>query len=67
MKNYFCRFCGRETLHYNVTHAAAIVGVTRETIYRWLRRGHIHGISLPSLRKMLCVESLLKDQISKSE
>jgi predicted site-specific integrase-resolvase len=61
VKSFFCRFCGRETVHYNIARAAALAGVCRETIYRWLRAGRIHGISFPSHRTMLCIESLLID------
>lgn len=67
MKNYFCRFCGRETVHYSIVRSAALTGVCRETIYRWLRSKRIHGIALPSGRMMLCVESLLKDRGSMSQ
>jgi predicted site-specific integrase-resolvase len=66
MRSYFCRFCGRDT-NYSIAHAATLTGVCRETIYRWLRRGLIHGIALPSSRVMLCVESLIKDQGAKAE
>jgi predicted site-specific integrase-resolvase len=62
VKTMFCGICGKPTLHANVSHAAVLVQVSRETIYAWLRKEWIHGIRLPSNRTVLCVESLWADR-----
>lgn len=62
MATYFCRYCGRDTTHLDILHAAKLAGVSRETIYYWIKKMWIHGIEFPSGRMKLCVESLLRDR-----
>ena len=50
MPTYFCMECCRITEHLNVTRVARFVGVTRATMYNWIRKAQVHTIVHPSGR-----------------
>ena len=62
MPIYFCVHCGRETLHLNISAAAALAQVTRTTVYAWIRRHGVHCVHRPSGRKFVCSDSLVVEE-----
>jgi hypothetical protein len=54
----FCSQCFKEREFIPVHFAVAITGVSRSSIYRWIGRGHIHYLDLPSGHRMICLDSL---------
>jgi len=60
MPRFLCVHCGRETLHLNVAHAANAAQVSRTTVYTWIRRKLVHAVILPSGRKFICANSLIR-------
>ena len=59
MVTYFCPYCGRQTVHLNISEAAASTQVTRRTVYNWLERSLVHGAHRPSGRRFICICSLV--------
>ncbi len=59
MATYFCRYCGRETPHLNVTQAAKVAQVTRATVYTWMKKHEVHCVHRPSGRRFICARSLV--------
>jgi predicted site-specific integrase-resolvase len=55
----FCGDCACEREAVPIYKAMALVGVSRATIYRWIERGWVHGVQLPSGRQMICRDSLV--------
>jgi excisionase family DNA binding protein len=61
MARYYCRRCGQETEHVNVSEAAKRVQVTRPTISHWIKKGWLHCWRRAGGRVFICVASLLQD------
>jgi len=59
MPTYFCMECWRTTEHLNVTRVAQFVGVTRATMYNWIKKAQVHTVVHPSGRILVCTSSLL--------
>ncbi len=59
MPTYYCLECCQPTEHLNVKRAAERAGVTRATIYAWMKKALVHTVIHPSGRKFVCVGSLL--------
>jgi len=62
MAEYVCPYCGRHTLHFNVSRSAEAAQVTRTTIYNWMSRGLVHWVARPSGRRFICANSLLRSR-----
>jgi predicted DNA-binding transcriptional regulator AlpA len=58
MAQLFCRTCGCEQRLITVYQAALLIGVSRATLYHWMKRGWIHWLELPSKRRLICLQSL---------
>lgn len=61
MLTLFCNKCHKETLHVRFQRAREIAGVSRSTLYYWLNKEWIHWKELPSGRKLVCQDSLIRD------
>jgi predicted DNA-binding transcriptional regulator AlpA len=55
---FFCEHCTRETQFLPIHFVVALIGVSRSTIYYWMDHGWIHWRELPSGRRIICRESL---------
>lgn len=60
MSLIFCDHCNKETRLIPVYRAIKIAGVSRSTIYYWFEKDWVHWVTLPSGRKLICEESLLR-------
>jgi len=58
MAQLFCETCGREQRLISVHQAALLIGVSRATVYHWMKKGWIHWLHLPSNRRLICTQSL---------
>jgi len=59
---FFCDHCEKETHFVPIHRAITITGVSRSTIYYWIDKGWVHWVQLPSRRRVICEESLRRDQ-----
>jgi predicted site-specific integrase-resolvase len=50
--------CEQEQELVPIHRAAGLAGVSRATIYHWMRKGWIHWIERPSGRRLICIGSL---------
>jgi predicted site-specific integrase-resolvase len=48
----------------NVSHAARLAGVTRQTVYAWMRAGRVEWVMLPSGVRRVFVDSIFHDEES---
>lgn len=55
---FHCERCNKETHFMPIYRVLAMTGVSRSTIYYWMSKQWVHWMTLPSGRKLLCVESL---------
>ena len=55
---FFCEECGRETRFLPMHVARSFAGVSRTTMYYWIRRDWVHCRELASGRRVVCQESL---------
>lgn len=53
-----CRICGAPAKWVTPDDAAAIVGVTPRTIYRWVEDKRLHFVETPAGLLLICVASL---------
>jgi predicted DNA-binding transcriptional regulator AlpA len=58
---FFCEHCQKETHFLPVHFAVALTGVSRSTMYYWMDRRWIHWRELPSRRRIICKESLSRE------
>ena len=54
----YCDHCGRQTEMVSISEAGRFVGMTRRTIYAWIKMSKLHLIRLASGRIMICKASL---------
>ncbi len=55
---FFCAECGRETRFLPMHIARRFAGISRTTMYYWIRREWVHCRELASGRRVVCQESL---------
>jgi hypothetical protein len=55
-----CPLCHDPQPLLSINHAAALAGVTRKTIYRWMRAGILRCVVLPSGSTRIFRESLVR-------
>ena len=60
MAKIICETCGEERELVPVYRSAMFSGVSRATIYHWMRKGWIHWVESPSGRRLVCVGSLAR-------
>jgi len=56
----FCEQCQKNTRFLPIPFALALTGVSRSTVYNWMKRAHIHWLELPSGRRLICEHSLFR-------
>ncbi|MFB3814337.1 MAG: hypothetical protein ACE14L_09500 [Terriglobales bacterium] len=56
----FCEHCSSHTQFLHISEAIELVGVSRSTIYYWMDRSWIHWKVLPSGRRLICAQSLVR-------
>lgn len=61
---FYCDHCGKETHFVPIHKARKITGVSRSTIYYWFDKGWVHWVELPSQRRLICEESLLRRRVT---
>lgn len=61
---FHCEHCKKETHFVPIHRAIAIAGISRSTMYYWIDNSWVHWVLLPSKRKVICEESLHRDQNS---
>jgi hypothetical protein len=57
---FFCERCQKETKFMPIHFAIEEIGVSRTTMYYWMRRDLVHWLELPSGRPMICRQSLMQ-------
>ncbi len=60
-----CPECHRDILLVTITRASQIAGVSKQTIYDWIRKGWVRVVVCAAGRKMICYSSMY--QLSKAE
>jgi hypothetical protein len=55
---FLCEDCCKETSFLPIPFAVAPTGVSRSTIYKWMRHAQVHWLELPSGRRRICLQSL---------
>ena len=60
---FYCDHCSKETHFVPIHKAIRITGVSRSTIYYWIDKGWVHWVELPSARRLICEESLLRRHV----
>lgn len=63
---FFCQQCERETRFLPLYLARRYAGVSRTTLYYWIRRDWVHYRRLASGRRVVCQESLSRQGESTS-
>jgi predicted DNA-binding transcriptional regulator AlpA len=58
MATFTCDVCQREARFLSLQNSMRSLGVCRSTIYYWMERGWIHWRTLPSGRRLICLNSL---------
>jgi len=58
MGTIYCKCCARTTEFLTIRRTMQIAGVSRSTIYYWMKNQWVHWQCLPSLRRVICSESL---------
>jgi hypothetical protein len=58
--NFFCHHCLKDTAFLPIHFAAVLANVSRQTIYRWMHRGWLHWRTIPSGRRLICLQSLIQ-------
>jgi predicted DNA-binding transcriptional regulator AlpA len=56
----YCGRCKRNRKFLPVHFAALVTGVNRSSLYRWMNKGWLHWLELPSGRRLVCLGSLTK-------
>ena len=56
---FFCEHCRKETKFMPIHSASKEIGVSRTTMYTWMKRQLVHWLELPSGRAMICQQSLV--------
>jgi predicted site-specific integrase-resolvase len=56
----FCEHCRASATFLPIHSAMNLFGVSRSTIYYWIRRGWVHWIELPSGRRLICTHAVGK-------
>lgn len=54
----WCAACGQHVTMLSVQEAAAVAGVTRCTIYRWVEAQTVHFVETPDGVLLICAQSL---------
>ncbi len=54
----FCEGCARPVTMVTAEEAAAIAGVTRRAIYRWVEAHTVHFAEMPDGGLLICLKSL---------
>jgi predicted site-specific integrase-resolvase len=68
MAIFFCEHCKKKTSFVPIYRALQLAGVSRGTVYYWMKREWVHWRVLPSGRRILCEESLShKDRLSDAD
>src|SRR5467141_1723740 len=60
MVSFFCEHCRKDTTFFSITMALQITGVCRSTVYYWMENSWVHWCELPSGRRVICQESLVR-------
>ena len=60
MVSFFCEHCRKDTTFFSITRALQITGVCRSTVYYWMEHNWVHWCELPSGRRVICQESLVR-------
>src|SRR5207253_5854440 len=58
--HFFCKHCGQERTFLPIHFASLLANVTRQTLYRWMNREWLHWRTLPSGRRLICLQSLIE-------
>ena len=58
--NFFCEHCEMDRVFLPIHFAAVLANVSRQTIYRWIRRDWLHWRTIPSGRHLICLQSLVQ-------
>jgi hypothetical protein len=58
--HFYCEHCLKETRFMPIHFAIQEMGVSRTTMYNWMRRKQVHWREKPSGRAMICLESLMQ-------
>ena len=61
--SFFCEHCQKDTRFLPIHFAVALTGVSRRTIYYWMEHGWIHWRELPSGRRVICQNSLSRQDL----
>jgi predicted site-specific integrase-resolvase len=61
MPQLFCEICGRDQRVMPVYQAVLLIGVSRTTMYCWMKKGWVHWLELPSGRRLICMQSLSRN------
>ena len=64
ISHFYCDQCGKESHFVPIHRVLKITGVSRSTIYYWIEKGWVHWIELPSQRRLICEESLLRRPVA---
>jgi hypothetical protein len=61
-----CPICGEIRPLLSINAAAWIAGVSRKTIYRWIKAGRLQTCELPSGMKRILPESLIRQGVDRA-
>lgn len=67
MPRSFCTTCEQHTDLITIRQATNLTGVTRSTIYYWMKKGWIHWTEMPSRRRLICRQSLFRASRSSTD
>jgi predicted DNA-binding transcriptional regulator AlpA len=57
---HFCEHCQKETRFVPIYYALALTGRSRPTLYYWMKHSWIHWLELPSGRRLICEQALIR-------
>ena len=60
MPRSFCTKCEQLTDLITIRQAVDVAGVSRSTMYYWMKKGWVHWTEMPSRRRLICRESLFR-------
>jgi len=60
MPRSFCTKCQQPADFITIRQAVDLTGVSRSTMYYWMKKGWIHWTVMPSGRRLICRDSLFQ-------
>jgi len=58
----FCEFCGVQIMHFSISQATALLGLSETAIFRLAQSGEVHSLENATGSLLICSNSLLDGQ-----